>query len=287
MSFVIRQTTKLDSFGKIKIMTDFGELDLSKLKLAKNSPQQPDRRQTLQQRENAGSITPEEKAELMGLYAFPQNARGQELRKRDALGTITEDERRELAKLYQLKDFSPELIDLIRRNEEGDPNVLLVNMSDGKAIAVRDEDAEKVVFTFGLGGCTATLTYGELPDGTKIGIETHYPPTDMSGNLTKIKELSAQTGIQGAQKKTAIIISPGEYVQDKQSGEWRQEIKDKHILQVLTTAIQADMGVDTDIQVLPYSEARQTGRKDEGVALLRISPQSGVSYRTQDKTGTL
>jgi len=269
-------------------MSDFGELDFSKLKLSKNTPQQPDRRQELQSRQIAGQTSPEENAELMGLYAFPDNPRGQELRRKDALGTITEAERKELAKQYQLKDFSPELIDLITRSEASDPNVSLVNMSDGRTITVKPDDTEKVIFTFGLGGCTAMITYGELLDGTRVGIQTHYPPTEMSGNLAKIRELSAQTPIKDSQRRTALIISPGHYVQDPQSGEWSQQVKDKHILDVISVAIQADIGEDTEIRVIPYDENKKAGIKDEGVAVLRIPPKgNNPTYKTQSSAGNI
>jgi hypothetical protein len=52
--------------------------------------------QDLQRIENP---TNEEKAELQGLYAFPENPRGAELITKHALGTITQEENQELMDL--------------------------------------------------------------------------------------------------------------------------------------------------------------------------------------------
>jgi len=119
------------------------------------------RREKLQSRYE--TLNEEEKAELMGLNIFPDNPRGIELRKKEALGLIADDERGELRKLYQLKTRqeknTPAIQKLWERIEANDPNVEQVDMGSGKAIKVTPTEEEKIIWTFGLGGCYGSVVF--------------------------------------------------------------------------------------------------------------------------------
>jgi uncharacterized protein YnzC (UPF0291/DUF896 family) len=103
------------------------------------------RRSELEEKERKGTITDEEKAELLGLRVFPDNPRGAQLHTKEVLGTITEEEKAELYKLRRRKKFSPEINQLFDRVEAGDPNVEQVDTNTGKAVEVTPEGEEKTI----------------------------------------------------------------------------------------------------------------------------------------------
>lgn len=58
--------------------------------------------------------------------------------------------------------MSPELQKLLERTEANDPNVEQVSMNQGSSVEVSpDDEQEKIIWTYGLGGCFCTLVFSE------------------------------------------------------------------------------------------------------------------------------
>ena len=143
------------------------------------------RKDELWARKIAGQeLSPQEEAELHGYNIFPDNPEAANLLMRGVLGlSMTEEEKAKLEKYFQRKNqhekFSPEVNYLWDRVEAGDRNVEQVDMSQGKALEVSPADDEKIIWTYGLGGCYACLVFTEHPDGTRNAVLTHYPETEI------------------------------------------------------------------------------------------------------------
>lgn len=241
------------------------------------------------------SLSEEEKAEQMGLSVFPNNPRGAELQKKEALGLIADDEKEELRRLYQLKTRDEQLSlgikQLWERTEANDPHVEQVNMSSGKAIEIRPtEDGEKIIWTFGLRGCAGVAVFTESEDGTRDCVLTHYPPIELSINMTKLRELISQSeNMRVAKNKQAVLIMPGEWTQDAQTKKWEMEIKNQSTVNALSLAVQAELGADVEIKLEPYSEMILVGEKDQGTLAVYIPPagKGEARYQTWFSSGKL
>ncbi len=255
-------------------------------------PENP-RRKELQSRYE--SLSEEEKAELMGLNAFPNNPRGAELRKKEALGLIVNEEKEELRRLYQLKTrdekLSPAIKQLWERTEANDPHVEQVNMGNGKVIEVSPtEDGEKIIWTFGLGGCAGVAVFTENEDGTRDCVLTHYPPTELSTNMAKLRELISQSEkMKAAKNKQAVLVIPGEWTQNSQTKKWEMKIINQSTVIALSLAVQAELGADVEIKLEPYSESVSVDEKDQGTLAVYMPPvgKGEARYQTWFSSGKL
>mgnify|MGYP001603298809 CR=1 FL=1 len=241
------------------------------------------------------NLSNEEQAELMGLRVFPDNPRGAELRRKEALGLVTEDEKKELRRLYQLqtrdKKMTPAIRQLWERTEANDPHVEQVNMGSGKSIEVSStEDTEKVIWTFGLDGCAGVAVFTENEEGTRDCVLTHYPPTELSINMAKLRELISQSvKMKAAKNKQVVLIMPGEYTQDLQTKRWEMRIKNQSTVNILSLAVQAELGANVPIKLEPYSENISVDEKDQGVFAVYIPPagKGDARYQTWFSSGKL
>lgn len=195
---------------------------------------------------------------------------------------------------WREKQFSPEVIRLFERQEQGDPNVETVTINDGKAIEVlpNDED-EKVIWTYGLGGCYGTLVFTESQDGRRNAALTHYDCTNVSGNMAKLRELlgSNETMKEAEIKQTVVVMGTGKYVQDPETKRWKLEPDPKYKKQIdaIILAIQAQLGDDVEVKFEPYSTKQVPGEKDREVLVVSIPPSSKgeARYRTWFSGGEL
>lgn len=236
-------------------------------------------------------LTREEAAELQGIFAFPDNPRGADLLMRDVLEKTTEEEKTELRKHFQRKQFSPEVNALWDRVEAGDPNVEQVAMSQGKAIEVSAADPEKIIWTYGLGGCYGCLVFTEHPDGTRNAVLTHYPPTEISQDLAKLRELIGKNHKmkEASTKQTVLVMAAGEWVQDPTTKKGSFRVRDQQTADLLALAVQVELGAGVDVKLEPYSENQRAGEKNQRTLLVHI-PASGkgeARYRTWFSGGTL
>lgn len=241
------------------------------------------------------SLSEEEKAELMGLNVFPDNPRGAELLKKEALGLIADEEKEELRKLYQLqtrqKENTPAIQRLWERVEANDPNIEQVNMGSGKSIEVAPTDEEeKVIWTFGLCGCYGSAVFTEHEDGTRTLALTHYPPTELSVNMSKLGDLiGASEKMKVAKTKKAVLALPGEWIQDPETKKYKMKAKNQQAIDALTLAIKAKLGTDIEIKIEPYSEMISVGEKDQGTFVVYVPPsgKGDVRYKTWFSGGKL
>ena len=233
------------------------------------------------------SLTKEEQAELFGLRAFPNNPRGAKLRKKEVLGLLNPEEEKELRRLYQLKDrqenCTPAIQILWERVKASDPNVEQVRMGDGKFIEVAPTEEEKVIWTFGLGRCYATVVFTENKNGTRYCVLTHYPPIQLYQNIDKLGDLiGASEEMRTAKTKKVILALPGEWGQNSETKKYEMRVKDQQAVDALTIAIRAKLGADVDIKLKPYSEREEFWVKDRGILVIYVPPvgKGDVSYRT-------
>lgn len=240
------------------------------------------------------TLTDEEKAELMGLNVFPDNPRGAELRKKEALGLINDEEKEELRRLYQLKirqeNNTPAVQKLWKRVEANDPNVERVDMDHGKSIEITPTDDEKVIWTFGLMGCYGSVVFTEHEDGTRDCVLTHYSPTKLSVNIRKLGDLiNTSERMKTAQKRKALLVLPGEWIQNSKTKKYEMKTKNQQAVDVLTLAIQEKLGTDIEIKLEPYSEIINMGEKDQGTLIVYVPPagKGDVRYQTWYGAGKL
>lgn len=262
--------------------------DFNKLFGEFGSPQRPENPRQKELQSRYESLSEEEKAELMGLNAFPDNPRGAELRKKEALGLINDEEKEELRRLYQLKTRqeknSPAIQKLWERVEGNDPNVEQVDMGSGKSVKISPTDeAEKVIWTFGLGGCYGSVVFTEHEDGTRDCVLTHYPPTELSANIGKLGDLiDASEKMKAAKTKKVVLALPGEWTQNPETKKYEMKTKNQQAVDALTIAIQAKLGADVGIKLEPYSEMMSAEEKDQGTLVVYLPPtgKGDVRYQT-------
>lgn len=250
------------------------------------------RKDVLLARQRGGQeLSREEAAELQGIFAFPENPRGARLFMRDVLEQTSEEEKKELRKHFQRKGFSPEVNTLWDRVEAGDPNVEQVAMSQGKAIEVSLTDQEKIIWTYGLGGCLGCLVYTEHSDGTRNAVLTHYPTTEISQDLAKLRELIGPNikMKEAATKQTVLVMAAGEWVQDPATKKGSFRVRDQQTADLLALAVQDELGAGVDVKLEPYSVADIFDQKDQGTFLVHIPPtgKGEARYKTWFSGGTL
>lgn len=262
-------------------------------------PGQSERRRSpreieLTEKELKGIITPEEEGELYGLRVFPDNLRGQELRKKEHLGMITKEEEEELTRLYQLqmreKTMSPELKKLWERVEVNDPNVVLVDMNQENLVEVSpDDEDEKVIFTYGLGGCFGILVFCEDEGGRKTAILAHYDPSSIYlNNIDKLITLiKFNPAMKTSKYKQLILLGPEAYEQNPKTKQWERKIGDQQKTDLLITRIQTELGPDVKVKLEPYSLLQSENIKDQGSLIVRIPSKRQASYRTWFSQGQL
>lgn len=279
-------------------MKDFikktGDFDFGELGRDFGTNQSDPRETELMQKKRDNTITEEEKGELYGLRVFPNNPRGQELRKKEHLGLLTHEEKEELRRINQLKTrqekMTPELQDLWKRTEAKDPNIEQVSMNQGKSIEVSpDDEKEKVIWTYGLGGCFGTLVFSEDENGRKTAVLTHFDPLSISVNMTELRRLiKSNPAIKTSMYKQSILVLGAEgYEQNLQTKQWERKIQDQQKADMLITAIQAELGQDVEVKLEPYSTLQDNMTKNQGSLIVRIPPKGQATYSTWFSQGQL
>jgi len=227
-----------------------------------------------------GKISEEEKGELFGLRVFPNNPRGQELRKKEHLGLLTPEEKEELRRLNQLKTrqqtMTPELQELWERTEANDPNVNQVSMNQGSSAEVLpDDEQEKIIYTYGLGGCFGTLVFCEDESGRKTVVLTHFDPLSISTNMDELRRLINSNPAMKTSKYKQSILVLGAEGQDQQKAD------------MLITAIKAELGQDVEVKLETYSTQQDARTKNQGSLIVNIPPKGPATYRTWFSQGQL
>ena len=251
---------------------------------SKSIERKPRKDELLAKQQGGQELSHEEAAELQGLFAFPDNPQGANLLMKDVLGKTSEKEKEKLKKCFQREQFSPEVNSLWDRVEAGDPNVEQVAMSQGKAIEVSPTDPEKIIWTYGLGGCYGCLVFTEHKDGTRNAVLTNYPPTEISRDLDKLRELIGQNlkMKEALTKQTVLIMAAGKWIQGSEAKKSSYEVKDQQIADLLLLAVRAELGSGVDVKLEPYPETQQADQKDTGTLLAYIPPsgKGQARYKT-------
>lgn len=276
-----------------KFIKEFNNFDLEGFERQRRSPREVE----LAKKEADGTISEEEKGELYGLRVFPNNPRGQELRKKEHLGLLTPEEKEELRRLNQLqirekteKTMTPELQKLWEKTEANDPNVEQISMNQGGSIEVLpDDEQEKIIWTYGLGGCFGTLVFSEDENGRKTAVLTHFDPLSISANINELRRLiRSNPAMKTSKYKQSILVLGAQgYEQNPETKQWERKIKDQRKADMLITAIQDELGQDVEVKLEPYSEQLDAMTKDQGSLIVRIPPKGQATYRTWFSQGQL
>ena len=195
---------------------------------------------------------------------------------------------------WREKKFNPEVIKLFERQEQGDPNVETVGMDDGRIIEVMADDKdEKILWTYGLGGCYGTLVFTEGKDGRRNAALTHYDATRISENMAKIRELlgSSEAMKGAATKQMVVVMGSGEWVQDPKTKRYKLKPApdSQKDIDAIILAIQTELGEDIQVHFEPYDTNALSGEKDRGVMIVTIPPhdKGDARYRTWFSGGKL
>jgi len=273
-----------------KFTEQFGDFDFKGFGITQKSPREIE----LAKKVGDKIITEEEKGELYGIRVFPNNPRGQELRKKEHLGLLNPEEKEELRRLNQLetrqKTMTPELQRLWERTEANDPNVEQVSMNQGGSVEVLpDDEQEKIIWTYGLGGCFGTLVFSEDESGRKTAVLTHFDPLSISTNMNELRRLirSNPAMRESKYKQSILVLSAQGYEQNSETKQWEQKIGDQQKEGMLVTAIQAELGQDIEVKLEHYSELQDAMTKDQGSLIVRIPPKGQATYRTWFSQGQL
>ncbi len=273
-----------------KFTEQLGDFGLESFGSKQRSPREIE----LAKKEGDKTITEEEKGELYGIRVFPNNPRGQELRKKEHLGLLNSEEKEELRRLNQLKTrqetMTPELQKLWERTEANDPNIEQVSMNQGSSVEVLpDDEQEKVIWTYGLGGCFGTLVFSEDENGHKTAVLTHFDPLSISANMNELRRLIRSNPAMKTSKykQSILILGVQGCEQNSETKQWEQKIRDQQKADMLITAIQAQLGQDVEVKLEPYSEQQDAMKKDRGSLIVRIPPKGQATYRTWFSQGQL
>lgn len=216
------------------------------------------------------------------------------MRKKEHLGLLNYEEKEELRRLNQLKTrqktMTPELQELWERTDAKDPNVKQVSMNQGDSVEVLpDDEQEKVIWTYGLGGCFGTLVFSEDENGRKTAVMTHFDPTSISTNMNELRRLIKNNPAMKTSKykQSILVLGAQDYEQNPETKKWEQKIRYQQKAAMLIIAIQAELGQDVEVKLEPYSEGRDLMAKDQGTLIVRIPPKGQATYKTWFSQGQL
>ena len=201
---------------------------------------------------------------------------------------IREMQERPRAELhFRREGFGFDTLEILDRYTEGDPNVEVVMMNDGKVIEVNPDEEEKTILTLSLGGCYGVGIVVELQDGKRYCAITHYDPSNLLSNIRKIDELVGGKNFEEtALRKVAVIVrGTGEWVRGEEGKGWKFEPDEQTqgVVEKLELSIQAKLGADIEIVIEPYSEDRKDGAEDENILIIKVPAKgNGVIQRRID-----
>jgi len=142
-----------------------------------------------------------------------------------------------------------------------------VDMNDGKYI----EDNGRLK-TYGLSGCYATLIYTRNGD-KKQGILTHYPPTAISMNISKLRQLVEEhPEMKDADLKRAVILHEDDSFSPKSIKQYNSQV-----LSMLECGIKVALGNDIEIEKRKYHGPQTAGEGHREVYLL-LKSKSWASF---------
>lgn len=227
-----------------------------------------------------------ELAQIRAREAFPNNPRAAELLVKRTLGYASSSESQELNDYIRRRNFTEETDALWEQAKAGNPNVIKVDMGEGKAIKVEAGDEEKVIFTTGLNGCLGTLIYAEDSEGTRTTVITHYDSLDTTRNLTRIDELLTEhPSISNSPIKQVLFEVPG--YKQKDGSVTHTKSTDDMTGQV-EAKLQDRLGA-VQIRKEPYIVTQEPEARDAGVFVVTVPPISKAKplYRTWFSKGKL
>lgn len=140
------------------------------------------------------------------------------------------------------------LLDDVRRQ---DPTVSVVSMNDAKTVEIAP-DQKHTLFTFGLGGCTATLIISQKPDGASVATMTHYDPLHRQIHPLIIQRdvMQHHKDLPEGTKHSVMIVSPGNYV--KVGEKWENKVNDESIVNPLVDAARRALRAsDVEVKLCP------------------------------------
>jgi len=180
------------------------------------------------------------------------------------------------------------------KNEKGKftPNSqeIIVTMDDSElAIIPANEKRERVISTFGLGGCTATVIALANDKGDKAVFLSHFSPFTNKNNL--LGELAICKNMDKIKnnnwtKKKLLVFSPDEYEKDE-NGKWYSK-PNEEITNKTANSLKEYLGEGFEINTVAYSRL-STGEKSHSQLDLKYDqetkkvdytfPAAGMNWR--------
>ena len=142
-----------------------------------------------------------------------------------------------------------------------------VEMNDGKY-----EEDDGRLKTYGLGGCYATLIYTRGKEKTQ-GILTHYPPTAIDANLSKLRQLVEEhPEMRDADLKRAVILHEDDSFSPESTRRYNSQV-----LSLLECGIMEAIGNDAQIEKRKYHRSVSVDEDHREVHLL-LKSKSWTSF---------
>ncbi len=165
--------------------------------------------------------------------------------------------------------FSRETASLSWVDAEKRRGTELVLIGNNSQIVLDADD--KRIATYGLGGCTAVCALAKK-DGNWVGYIQHYPPRRREESMKALEHF--RNSVSG-DIQTVAIMSPGEWVEDDQTGKWTMVFKDSGLADKLAGCCTKDDEKLPQIINVPYLEF-MSGKYEEGT--LAAGTSNGELY---------
>ncbi len=186
-------------------------------------------------------------------------------------------------KVLQL-GFSREMMRALSRAEQGDKRYKEVEMDGIGKLSSKPTDKDKMIFTAGLGGCTAVVLLVERADGTRTAVISHeiaYRATEQFEKIEKVARTIPGLFDPGT-KKTALVFTAQAFEGDPFTGRVKMLAAscDAAGASHLVESLRSMLGV-TGIRSMTYNaNERYSQPVDEGVLSLRLPAGRPATFKT-------
>ncbi|HEY9869199.1 MAG TPA: hypothetical protein V6D08_08535 [Candidatus Obscuribacterales bacterium] len=181
--------------------------------------------------------------------------------------------------------FSPQIERAMELAEQGHRRYKSVDMSDIGKLSVKPTDKDAMIFTAGLGGCTAVAILVERPDGVRTAVVSHEISGVAEVQFDRIRKLAEKLPgfAEPGTRKSALVLtaedvdgdpfSPGARTKRGVSADTRGE-------SYLIESLQSVLGVGKVTRLTyPVIDGLPT-QVDDGVLVVRIPNGKPATFKT-------
>ena len=150
----------------------------------------------------------------------------------------------------------------------------LVMMNSVSEIASSDQEVKRIA-TFGLCGCSAvvSLFQTELGYSAVLG---HFDPIQAERELGEgsLGQLHNHLAGHAHEQATVLILTPGDWQKDDESGKYTLEPKQMDIVRKTRDYLEKNLQNLNETRIRCYSENQLFGAKDQGTLLVELPPNN-------------